>query len=134
MFERRDSLEVLEGVWSGHYFYPKLFWLIPLSSPVKFTAVFERNGEIFAGRIFEPNTFGSRSAEHLEADMQNVAITGDGVVTFTKIYNGMGNVRHRVYYTGRLSADNASISGNWRISWLGSGTFEIFKEDLRNHT
>src|ERR1043165_6970774 len=115
MFERRDPLAVLEGVWTGHYFYPKIFGFIELSPPVKFTAVFEKNGDMFGGRIFEPNTFGRRSAEHLEADMTDMSIADDGAVSFVKKYNGMGGARHKVHYKGTLSPDGSSIAGRWRI-------------------
>jgi hypothetical protein len=29
-----------------------------------------------------------------------------------------------------MSLGGSMISGTWGISWLGSGTFELYKEDL----
>jgi len=48
----------------------------------------------------------------------------------TEKCNGMGGARHKVGYQGRMSLGGSMISGTWGISWLGSGTFELYKEDL----
>ncbi|MGD0093692.1 MAG: hypothetical protein ABSE73_27595 [Planctomycetota bacterium] len=129
MFEQPLPKIDIEGVWSGHYAY-RTFFGVTIQRPVNFTAVFKNEGGTLSGQIYEPNTFGRGEAEHLEADILNLSVSEDGAVRFTKKYSGMGGAHHKVEYEGRLSQDGATISGTWRISWLGSGTFEIQKEDL----
>jgi hypothetical protein len=124
----------IEGVWSGRYFYRKVFGFT-LMRPVQFYAVFERNEDGIQGHIYEPNTFGRRSAEHLEADVLNLDIgpspspNGGRVMRFRKQYNGAGGVRHGIDYEGGISQDGSRIEGTWRIGWLSSGTFELAKEN-----
>src|SRR5689334_20000709 len=99
----------LEGVWSGRYHYRKTFGLT-LVQPVQFYAVFERDENGLRGRIYEPNTFGSRSAEHLEADILNLELTDDSI-RFRKQYDGTGGARHGIDYQGDISVDGLQISG-----------------------
>jgi hypothetical protein len=120
----------LEGVWTGRYHYRKIFGL-ELSSPVQFHVVFERGDDGLRGRIYEPNTFGRRSAEHLAADVVDLE-REEGVIRFRKQYDGTGGVKHGVVYEGNLSEGGRSVEGTWKIGRLGSGTFEMAKEDSQS--
>jgi hypothetical protein len=115
----------LEGVWTGHYHYRGVMsWLAP---SVKFHVVFQKDDGGIRGRIYEPNTFGRRSAEHLEADIRDLEVR-DGILRFTKQYDGSGGASHSIDYEGSISADGLSVQGTWKIGWRGSGTFEMAKE------
>ncbi|MCY3024622.1 MAG: hypothetical protein NTW87_37090 [Planctomycetota bacterium] len=129
MFEQPFRRFDIEGVWSGHYAY-RTFFGLTIQQPVKFTAVFKNEGGMLGGQIYEPNTFGRREAEHLEADIVDLSVGEDGTVRFTKKYTGMGGAWHKVEYQGCVSQDGSTISGRWRMSWLGSGSFEIQRENL----
>jgi hypothetical protein len=109
---RGRKVASLAGPWSGEYGYD-----VPASRDnVPFNAVFgETEGEL-SGVIDEPNTFGDPAADRLYAAISGRRTGRD--VSFTKIYNGAGGVRHSVEYKGEANAAFTRIDGVWRVSWL----------------
>jgi Caspase domain len=100
----------IAGLWSGTYYYPNN------NQPVAFTFSFGSAG--CSGRGEEPNTFGNKSAPKLFADLSCsvTALSPGQVVTIKKTYDGTGGVSHSVIYTGTVSADLHTISGQWAIN------------------
>ncbi|MES1199421.1 MAG: toll/interleukin-1 receptor domain-containing protein [Pseudomonadota bacterium] len=78
----------------------------------------------FTGQIGEPNSFGAASANYLYADVRG-ELHADGVLTFTKTYNGAGGVGHTVEYRGRLDAGGTAIDGVWDIDNMDGGPFSM---------
>ena len=77
---------------------------------------------------FDALALQSLAAEHLEAGILNLSVDADRMIRFTKQYNGMGNVGHKIEYEGTISANGMSIIGKWTGTAMWSGTFEIAKE------
>jgi len=100
----------LTGVWNGTYYYPNG------NQPVAFIFSFGADGCI--GRGEEPNTFGNKSAPKLFANLScsTPALAPGRVITIKKTYDGTGGVSHSVIYTGTVSPDMRSISGQWAIN------------------
>jgi len=105
--ERENSLS---GVWHGIYTY------FSRNAPPEshFVATIIDSGAYLSGTIHETmNTYDGQSVP------ANASLNGqhDGnAVTFVKAYDGTGNQRHSVSYTGVLSADRLEIEGEWHIS------------------
>jgi hypothetical protein len=100
----------ISGNWSGTYYYPNG------TQSVAFTFNFGSAG--CTGRGEEPNTFGNKSAPKLFANLScSVSTLSPGqAVTIKKSYDGTGGVSHSVIYTGTVSADMRTISGQWAIN------------------
>ena len=98
----------LNGEWQGAYSYSDS--RAPVNFILEATIVKDR----ISGTISEPNTFGSSGVAFLHA---NIAGTiEDGVVRFTKTYDGTGGQSHSIQYEGVLDPLRLQISGTWRIS------------------
>lgn len=112
----------IAGVWSGVYYYPNTN--NKQQPPVNFVFSFTATG--CDGRGEEPNTFGNKSAPKLFA----ILSCADGVlrpgqtITIKKTYDGTGGVSHSVTYTGTVSPDLRTISGQWAINNF-KGTFTM---------
>ena len=100
------------GAWKGYYYYNdgriKVEFTLDLGM---------RNGRC-VGQTKEPNTFGDRSATHLYANItcQSLNVGPGGVFAFHKQYDGTGGVSHGVEYSGVMSADGNTVTGQWRIN------------------
>lgn len=116
----QPAVEAIEGVWRGWYHYPNDSQpRVPFELSVTAT-----NRNAFEASLREPNTFGDASSQELFADATGV-VAPDGVVSFTKTYDGSGGVSHSVNYNGRLSADGQEVIGSWSIPGSGTGRFEM---------
>ena len=101
----------LNGKWSGRYYYNAN------RTSVDFTFDLKAEGGNCTGHIQEPNTFGDKSAKFLFANVSCVS-TGVGpgrVFRFHKQYDGTGGVSHAVEYSGVVSEDGDTITGQWQI-------------------
>lgn len=84
------------------------------------------DGQQFMGRIEEPNTFSQARVPSLFADIKG-NLGDNGVVTFTKKYDGTGGVDHFVHYSGKLNIEGNFVSGEWRIREDSKGRFEMWR-------
>jgi len=100
----------ISGVWNGTYYYPNG------GQAVSFTFSFDPTG--CSGRGEEQNTFGNGSAPKLFANLScSIGSLSPGqTFTIKKTYDGTGGVSHSVIYTGTVSADLRTISGQWAIN------------------
>lgn len=111
----------IAGSWNGIYYYPNAN---NKQQPVNFVFSFAAVG--CDGRSEEANTFGNKNAPKLFA----ILSCTDGVlrpgqmITIKKTYDGTGGVSHSVIYTGTVSPDMRSISGQWAIN-NARGTFSM---------
>jgi hypothetical protein len=78
------------------------------------------------GRTSEPNTFGDRSATHLFANItcRSLDVGPGQTFAFHKQYDGTGGVSHGVEYSGIVSPDGHTVTGQWRIGRT-SGQFSM---------
>lgn len=101
----------LAGVWNGYYYYndgrTKVDFVLDLKV---------ENGRC-VGRTSERNTFGDKSAAELFGNVTcQMAGVGPGrVLRFHKQYDGTGGVSHGVEYSGVLSEDGNTVTGQWTI-------------------
>lgn len=116
----RVAEPALLGTWQGRYFYNNGRTSVP------FTLTLQGRSRKFTGRMREVNTFGSRDASHLYADVRGSA--QGSLVTFTKKYDGTGGQSHSVEYRGQLSRDGQRISGKWHLGG-NSGRFEMSRKN-----
>jgi len=109
----------MTGFWTGRYWYDA-----PSEPVVSFLANIDDADGRLSGSISEPNTI-SRSSQRLEAFVRG---TRSGIsVAFAKVYDGSGDLAHRVDYTGDLADDGLSVSGQWRLEeWTGG--FQMTRE------
>jgi hypothetical protein len=82
-----------------------------------------RAGAAFVASTIEPNTFGTRDALFLTADVAGT-VAVDGAVNFTKTYDGSGGQTHSVAYSGAFDASKRCIAGTWKIDTT-TGPFKI---------
>jgi hypothetical protein len=113
---------LLTGTWSGTYLYAGARGS---SSSVAFFADLAFEGARLSGSIVEPNTFGDESSGELKASLAG-QIDDDGIVRFTKTYDGSGGVHHAVVYVGRLDVAAQRIEGTWSIDG-SSGRFVMMR-------
>ena len=112
----------LNGTWNGHYLWSQ--------GPVDFTLTLDVDGGKCLGRTKEVNTFGDKSATYLYANISclSMGVHPGGPFRFHKQYDGTGNVVHEVEYSGNVSTDGNTISGNWMIlsnTIWSTGTFSM---------
>ncbi len=112
--------DAFSGRWTGRYGQPHGSHL-----PVRFTLIAQATPTGFEGYISEPNTFGDGSVERLSATVVG-GMMPNGLVHFSKTYNGEGGVSHLVEYYGLI--DGAQIAGSWIIPQGGSGPFVMNRE------
>ncbi|HWA23346.1 MAG TPA: hypothetical protein VG735_13200 [Caulobacterales bacterium] len=108
----------LRGLWVGYYAYSD-----GRPDRVQFQLKASRAGAAFTATTIEPNTFGSKDALFLTADVAGT-VSADGGVRFTKTYDGTGGQTHSVEYSGMFDASKRCISGNWRIN-AATGPFRL---------
>lgn len=109
----------MTGFWTGRYWYDA-----PSEPVVPFLANIDDAGGQLSGSISEPNTI-SRSSQRLEAFVRG---TRSGIsVAFAKVYDGSGDLAHRVDYMGDLADDGLSVSGQWRLE-ESTGGFQMTRE------
>jgi hypothetical protein len=107
----------LNGVWLGYYGYGDA------TDRVQFQLKAMRAGAAFTATTIEPNTFGTKDALFLTADVAGT-VSADGGVRFTKTYDGTGGQTHSVQYAGALDATKRCISGTWKID-ATTGPFRL---------
>ncbi|MES1203304.1 MAG: hypothetical protein ABUS57_17850 [Pseudomonadota bacterium] len=108
----------LNGVWLGYYAYSD-----GRPDRVQFQLKASRTGATFTATTIEPNTFGTKDALFLTADVAGT-VSADGGVRFSKTYDGTGGQTHSVQYSGAFDAARRCISGNWRINTT-TGPFRL---------
>ena len=128
LLENRDPAQgnteadaTIAGVWIGTYSYRND------RASVGFTFFFPpAKDNSCIGRSEEQNTFGNRSAPKLYAILScsETALYPGQTLTIRKTYDGTGGVSHTVMYTGKVSADLRTISGEWVLNDL-RGTFTM---------
>ena len=108
------------GAWKGYYYYNDG------RIKVEFTLDLGMRDGRCVGRTSEPNTFGDRSATHLYGNIacQSLNVGPGGVFAFHKLYDGTGGVSHGVDYSGVMSADGNTVTGQWRIG-ADTGQFSM---------
>ncbi len=109
----------MTGFWTGRYWYDA-----PSEPVVQFIANIDDIGGQLSGSISEPNTI-TASSGRLEAFIRG---TRSGFsVAFAKVYDGSGDLAHRVDYTGELADDGLSVTGQWALEdWTGG--FQMTRE------
>ena len=111
----------MTGFWIGEYRYR---W--PGVPPVPFLANLEEAASALTGRIDEPNMTG-RSSGRLFSFVRG---SRNGLsVEFAKVYDGSGDMAHRVDYRGTLAADGLSVAGDWSLAG-DTGPFRMTREAL----
>jgi hypothetical protein len=98
----------VNGNWLGTYWQA--------GSPTRFEATFVQNSNTLTGRILDDGYLGEAQ------------ITGEVVgrsISFTKQY--LTTSSSPIRYTGTISEDGESMSGDWDISLSGSGKWEAQK-------
>jgi hypothetical protein len=116
MAERADSLT---GIWHGIYSYPRE------QAAVSFVATLIETGRAVSGTVHEPCMVGGPPNETLFATLDGSR--RDGMVTFTKTYDGTNPLYGTVAYEGRLSGDRTEIEGRWSIPGVWSGKFLMIR-------
>ncbi len=122
----------LSGLWVGDYRYRDNKGVaVPFANVLRFMS-----DRTVVGVGIEPNTFGSdKTAIVLQsnihgqwnADANKGQWQAETPILWSKDYNGVGGVNHRVTYDGVLSLDKQGvyhIEGRWRIG-SGSGGFSL---------
>lgn len=115
---------LLTGTWAGTYIYSVARGG---AASVGFFADLAVDGSKLSGSMVEPNTFGDDSSGELKA-MLSGRIDDDGIVRFTKTYDGSGGIRHTVEYVGRLDVAAQRIEGTWTIDGA-SGRFVMMRQN-----
>lgn len=118
----------LSGSWSGTYLYTTRDPGIPPGGPasVAFFAELQLESTRLRGSVVEPNTFVEDANDPLRATLVGV-IEADGLVRFTKQYDGTAGVTQVVECVGRLDLAAASIEGTWS-SPAASGRFVMRRD------
>jgi TolB-like protein len=123
----------LSGKWKGFFSYPSLEKergqrFQSVMPPVKFEVSIESEGSSFSGKISEPQTFGSPTADRmLHAEILDGIIMETGEVMFIKKYDGSGGQEHEVLYEGYLQRQDI-IEGKWFMRPRWWGTFRMVKQ------
>ena len=114
----------LTGRWTGVYFYPIDPELNPEDDlpPTAFTAELRDVAGHVTGTTLEPDMFGEPGDPPIPATLEGHRL--DGQLTFTKFPDGGGQL-HSIDYLGAISGDGNSISGQWIIHGVWSGTFRM---------
>lgn len=117
----------LSGTWSGTYVYvTRSASTAGAPAQVAFFAELEIDEQRVRGSVIEPNTLDDDTGGELRATLVG-AIDAEGVVRFTKRYDGRSDVTQQVEYVGRLDAAAARIEGTWSTA-TSSGRF-VMKRD-----
>jgi hypothetical protein len=111
--------QALTGVWHGLYSYPRY------SEPVYFMATLIEAGKHLSGSTHEA-VQGSRGSPLTVYAMLD-GVQDENAVSFTKLYDGSGGWKHKVLYSGTLSADRLEIEGEWHIPGDWSGRFLMIR-------
>ena len=109
----------MTGFWVGQYSYR---W--PGIPAVPFFANVEDADGALTGSIDEPNSMAgssARLASFIRGDRSGLR------VGFAKVYDGAGDMAHRVDYEGTLSADGLSVAGAWSLAG-DTGAFRMTRE------
>jgi hypothetical protein len=115
----QQTVQGLSGMWVGYYGYDGG----GSADRVAFQLKAARAGAAFTASTIEPNTFGTRDALFLTADVAGT-VSADGSVRFTKTYDGSGGQTHSVDYVGAFDASKRCIAGKWKID-VTTGPFKI---------
>lgn len=118
----------LTGRWTGVYFYPPDPIANPFDdmAPTPFTAQLLDVAGHVTGQTVEPDLLSGPGAPDIHATLE-----GDrsgSTLTFTKFPDGWQT--HTIDYIGRISADGATISGDWIIHGDWSGAFRMQRRDV----
>lgn len=119
----------LSGYWAGAYKYAFGEKEVPFSATLS-----EDNG-ILAGTTQEQGGQLSGSSQELIAEIKGNRAAE--TVTFEKIYSTeTGIFQHPVEYSGHLSKDGNTLTGNWAFSAgsFGRGTFRMERQPSKVRT
>jgi len=111
----------LTGAWSGAYRYPG-----DRFPETVFEAVIEERGGAFTGSTKEPNILRPWLDAVITADIDGHR-SGQNV-SFTKIMDGSGGMRHAIIYEGLADAELTRIEGRWSIPREWSGSFFMVRD------
>jgi hypothetical protein len=109
----------ISGTWLGTYWQNGM--------PTRFEATFVQSGNSLSGSVLDDNYLG-------EAQISGEVIGRS--IRFTKRY--VTSSPNPIDYSGTIADDANSMSGNWRIGRLYSGTWEAHRSnqdlmaDLKN--
>jgi hypothetical protein len=109
----------ISGTWLGTYWQNGM--------PTRFEATFVQSGNSLSGSVLDDNYLG-------EAKLSGEVIGRS--IRFTKRY--VTSSPNPIDYAGTIAEDADSMSGNWRIGRLYSGTWEAHRSsqdlmaDLKN--
>ena len=114
----------LSGRWTGVYFYPWDEEMNPFDDlpPTPFSAELVDVGGRISGSTIEPDLLGEFGQSEIPAILEGHH--ADGVLTFSKFPEGEGH-DDPIAYTGAISSDGNSITGEWMIVGDWSGTFQM---------
>jgi hypothetical protein len=111
----------ISGAWNGTYYYmdPKQKQQLPVNFIFSFDTI------SCSGRSEELNTF-NKNSRKLFANLScsEAGLHAGQIITIKKTYDGTGGVSHSVIYTGTVSPDLHTISGQWAINDT-KGTFTM---------
>ena len=118
----RARFTSLTGGWSGAYRYPG-----DALPETVFNATIDEVGGAFTGTTVEPNAMKRGPGRVVTADIEG---TRQGrAVTFIKLMDGSGGMRHAVRYEGQCDDALTRVEGNWHIPGQWSGTFRMSRDD-----
>ena len=111
----------MTGFWVGTYRYDA-----PGEPVVPFVANIEERDGILSGTISEPNPV-TYSSDRLSAFVKGARSSVE--VDFAKVYDGEGDMAHRVDYVGLVGDDGLSVTGRWTLPGA-TGSFQMTRERI----
>ena len=113
-----SDMRDMSGIWVGEYQYPE-----PYSPPVPFFATISEVGGVLSDTT-------SEQSDLLEGANEEANIRGTrngSSVQFYKYYDGDGAYGHSVEYSGEITDDGQTVTGQWAIDDY-CGKFSIWRE------
>jgi len=110
----------VSGFWTGEYTYSQLN-----DSPVSFQTELKQVAALVEGTITEQNTFDEQAGQILIAELFG-KVSGNNI-SFTKTYSNSPMGKDKVLYSGTVSEDGNTITGEWKIFSFWHGTFRMTK-------
>lgn len=110
----------VSGFWTGEYSYNEI-----ASSIIPFQTELNQLGAILEGQTTEQNSFDEQAGQILIANLFG-KVSGQSI-TFTKAYSNSPVGKDKIHYSGTLSTDGKSITGNWNIKGIWNGYFKMTK-------
>ena len=110
----------ISGFWTGEYTYSQLN-----DGPILFHVEIQQVATLVEGTTTEQNTFDELAGQILIAELFGKVSGND--ISFTKTYSNSPMGKDKVLYSGTVSEDGNTITGQWKIFSFWNGTFRMTK-------